>query len=469
MITITRRTARQVRAVFRRALGATRGAGPAVSFCVGPGGLSVRVRQGGAAVEYHEPGDHPPQELTTPFEFLADCEAGKDDPVQLQRDGDTGVVATWNDGGIPQIVRYDTQGVANETPGAPDVMANNPRRLVTALQEATDTADREAVRYALNAIQLQGAAGRIIATDGRQLLVASGFVFPWEDDVHIPRNTVFASREFAGIDDVAIGKTDQWVALRIGPWTTWLETVKDAKFPRVMDHIPRADDAKTVVRISESDATFLSKSLKHLPCDDSLNQPVTIDANGSVAVRSQAPGRQPTELVLTNSTVDGEATRLNTNRSFLSRVVKLGFRDMRLYGPETPAYCCDEHRSYVWAVLGKDGVITPSSQCVRIESPQVGEKRSRNQSNHKENQPQMTTNRISQPDGGSNGRHSNNGSNESVSVDSLIETAEGVKASLRESVSQVSELITALKRHRKQSKTLHSALSSIRALQAIDA
>lgn len=44
-----------------------------------------------------------------------------------------------------------------------------------------------------------------------------------------------------------------------------------------------------------------------------------------------------------------------------------------------------------------------------------------------------------------------------------------VYAYLRDAASQVSELIVALRRHRRQSKTLQSALSSIRALQALDA
>ncbi|GAG39792.1 unnamed protein product, partial [marine sediment metagenome] len=54
-------------------------------------------------------------------------------------------------------------------------------------------------------------------------------------------------------------------------------------------------------------------------------------------------------------------------------------------------------------------------------------------------------------------------------IDVLIQHAEAVKVSLRESLSKTSELISALKRHRKQSKLVTSTLQSLRRLQTVDA
>ena len=51
----------------------------------------------------------------------------------------------------------------------------------------------------------------------------------------------------------------------------------------------------------------------------------------------------------------------------------------------------------------------------------------------------------------------------------LIEQAEATKVSLRESLTKTSELISALKRHRKQSKAVAATLQSLRRLQTIDA
>jgi len=51
----------------------------------------------------------------------------------------------------------------------------------------------------------------------------------------------------------------------------------------------------------------------------------------------------------------------------------------------------------------------------------------------------------------------------------VLEQAEAVKASLREAASKTSQLITALKRHRKQAKAVQSTLAALKQLQNIDA
>ena len=53
-------------------------------------------------------------------------------------------------------------------------------------------------------------------------------------------------------------------------------------------------------------------------------------------------------------------------------------------------------------------------------------------------------------------------------VDVLIEQAEALKASLRDSLTKTNELVSALKRHRRQSKAVQSALVSLRRLQAVE-
>ena len=103
-----------------------------------------------------------------------------------------------------------------------------------------------------------------------------------EDNVLIPRTSVFGSREFTGINVVTIGKTGNWAVVRMGPWTIWLEVIQDAKYPDVVNHVPQVADATTILRLAESDVAFLAKSLNRLPCGDPSTQPVTVDANGSL-------------------------------------------------------------------------------------------------------------------------------------------------------------------------------------------
>ena len=60
MITLTRPLARQVRAVFRHALGTSpRGPFPAVLFRADQNGLTIRSKNGMAAIERSVPGEYP--------------------------------------------------------------------------------------------------------------------------------------------------------------------------------------------------------------------------------------------------------------------------------------------------------------------------------------------------------------------------------------------------------------------------
>jgi tetratricopeptide (TPR) repeat protein len=56
-----------------------------------------------------------------------------------------------------------------------------------ALADASQITDPESSRYALGCIQLQGTSGKMAATDGRQILLQSGFTFPWQEDLLLPQ------------------------------------------------------------------------------------------------------------------------------------------------------------------------------------------------------------------------------------------------------------------------------------------
>ena len=98
------------------------------------------------------------------------------------------------------------------------------------------------------------------------------------------------------------------------------------------------------------------------------DQPVTVEANGSIDVRSQsADSPHPVEVLLRGSHRFGEPIRVNTNREFLSRALGLGFRRIHFVSPEAPTLCQDDSRSCVWALLGSDGAVQSTDKAVRIE------------------------------------------------------------------------------------------------------
>ena len=286
LITITRRLAGQLRVVFRQALNLwSRGPVPAISFATGPDGMRARATSGDAAVEYHAAGDHPVEQIAVPFELLGDCQARKDDPVRLEVRDHRHVVAQWRDGSVPQILQYDAAEPvdAGEFPRLPKQLAENPPEILTALRDASETTDPESARYALGCVQLQGASGRLVATDGRQLLVETGFQLPWDEDVLVPKSRIFGCRELSQDEPVRIGKTDKWLAVSTGPWKIFLALNQEGRFPDADHHIRPAESAVARFEVCPADAEFLAKSLPRLPGDDEYNLPVTVDLNGQAA------------------------------------------------------------------------------------------------------------------------------------------------------------------------------------------
>lgn len=487
MITITRLRAQQLRGVLRRAFGQFRGTGPAVGFIAGAEGLTVRSMSADAAVEYRAPGVHPNETLWLPFQFLADCEGKRDEPVELATDKSR-VIAQWRDGSVPQIVSYDAElpADADKFPVLPATFAENPPRLLRAIADAGECTDPGSVRFALGHIQLRGQLGSIGVSDGRQLLVQSGFVFPWEGDRLIPRNKVFASPELAGDEPVLVGQSGDWVAFRSGPWTIWLAVNKEGRFPDLSRQIPRAADATARCSLSSADVEFLTQTIRRLPSDETFNYPITVELNGSIVIRAKAAEQpRPTEVMLTSSTWSGTPVRLNMNRHFLARAVKLGFQELCIYNKNLPVLCQDEHRQYLWAVLDADSAIPPAEDSIRIESPLATTNSPNPNPNPKRRIPTvnaLSTNPTGNGHTPTNGEACANGhatrtngqprkgTNRKANQQdfaALIEQAIKFRTALHDLMHQAGDLVKSLKQYRRQSKAVETTLASIKQLTTL--
>ncbi len=480
MISLTRKQVRSLRGVIRRALGTNGSRAPVpVSLTTGPQGLHIRAANQLAVVEYRKAGDLPADAITLRLSALADFEGRRDEPVTLERGGDGQVTASWRDGNVPQLCQFESldDTPSTDCPRVPDQLAEHGPQLLTALRDAIDTADNEAVRYATNAVQLCGDTGRIMATDGRQMLVQAGFELPWEGQVLVRRNTVLAARELA-CDSVRIGKSDNWLTLVAGPWTLHLALLLEGRFPELERHLPDPASAQTSLDLSGTDRNFLLQTLKRLPGGDRDTQPVTLDLNGSVVVRARGEGQpHATELLLRESQASGRAVRIQTNRQYLERAARLGFRRLHVFQRESPVLCQDNQRNYVWAVLAADEALPPDPEALRIESP-ASESRPDHQSKtskRKEGPPSMPTKRNRpRHDTASNGANATNGSagrsdaaEKSPNTEDVLTQAQAFRQTLREAGRQASELINAIKRDRKHSRAIRATLVSLRQLQNV--
>ncbi len=475
VIEITRALARQVRAVFRKAVPRSEGRGPRPPLMLhaGKDGLRIRAHHPEVAVEFHQPGTRPPDQIALPAEALDDFEGRKDDAVTLVTTEPGTVQARWDDSGVPQVREY-----AAPDPQKLPPFPKEPRKLfpvdaaiLKALDDAAQTAAKEGVRFAVQKLQLRGGTGDIVATDGKQLLIQGNYALPWKDDVLVPATAIFACRELPPDGPVAIGKMDKHVCVRVGPWTFFLTIDKDARFPDARAVIPAANGSATTCWLTPEDAVFLLKALPRLPGRDDDNAPLTLDLNGHIAVRAKADGQsRPTEVVLSRSEVVGTAARFVSNRLYLTRAVALGFTEFRVTKPDVPVVCGEKYRTYLWMPLGKDGALPPSDDALHITS--AGDepatqppKKERRRDDVSKTQTNGHTNGHAPPRERDGDGHTANGNG--TGLGGLIAEAQALKEVLHDSYRRSARLVAALKKQRRQSKLMASTLHSLRQLQQL--
>ena len=378
---------------------------------------------------------------------------------------------------MPCAVEYELANTdtATDLPELPGNFKQNEAGLLKALDDAMNIVSTTAIRYATDKVQLRGKAGEIAATDGGQLLWQSGFQFPWTEDVLVPRIKVFGCTELFG-ESVAIGKTATHVCVRSGSWTIFLPIDKEGRFPKVENVIPKMTANCTRLRLDETDAAFLAKTLSRLPGHDNDCSPITLDLNGHVAVRARAEDQdRATMAVLSRSTTTGQALRYAANRNYLARALALGFTEVQFSNADSPALCQDDRRKYVFIGLGKKAALEPSDNELRLSSDAEAVP----------SQPPITTERSKptvkttpQPVGAcdaeptvtpANGEHTNeNGQHKAGNFGVLLEEAQSLQNTLRDMLLRTNQLITGLKQYHRQTKTMRSTLASLRQLQQLE-
>jgi hypothetical protein len=171
---------------------------------------------------------------------------------------------------------------------------------------------------------------------------------------------------------VALGIHDGWLAVRTGPLMLAWKLDSELRFPRVDESIRSGDSDLTTLEVDEQDARFLRESLKNLPHDEVSIPELTLDLNGSVAMRIK-PGNcpRPIEFVLNRSQRRGSEVRFLTDPRYLDKALELGFRRFHLNDPKGSVVGRDGHRYYVWMALDPRGAIDQSIEVDRIESASI--------------------------------------------------------------------------------------------------
>jgi hypothetical protein len=135
---------------------------------------------------------------------------------------------------------------------------------------------------------------------------------------------------------------------------------KYGRLPDVSRNIPRPDSTMARCNLPPADAAFLLEALPRLPCAEAFNGPITMELNGQVVIRAKGADQpRPTDVVLASSSFSGQALHINTNRTYLARALRLGFRQLGITSAKTAIACFDELWQYVWMPLAPEAANAP--------------------------------------------------------------------------------------------------------------
>lgn len=373
MILIPRNLIRKFRSVLRQA-GFYKGRTPlsaGVRLIFAADGLRMQADNGQVAIQLESTGSYEPADFTVPLSFFSECEGKSLEFVTLRQNDSGKTVATWLEQDVPQQASFPLL----EPPEMPEFATArtvNPPGLLEALREAAAIVSPSATRYALDCLLLKGQSGTVVATDSRQLLTTGGFSFPWENDLLIPVCAIFASQELSPRSDVQIGRTESGVTIQVGPWTIHHRINQEGRYPEITKVIPAPKATRTSLRFDETDAAFPLARSEQLPAADLTERPLTLDLNGSATIRARRDDESPTtELALSRSQRVGDELRIGTNRDYLTRALRLGFRSIDFVSSESPCVCREGDRTYIWMPLAKNEVLLPDPEAIRITSAEL--------------------------------------------------------------------------------------------------
>jgi len=415
--------------------------------------LTLQAQANGVAVQFQQASNQPPSSIAFSATVLKEFEAKQDGMVSLDTIADGNGQAKWQDGSGPHTLDFVTTPPhkIGKFPEPPSDLVPAKDGFLAVLADAGEVTAPIAVRFALNRIVLRGQQGQVISSDGRQLLIQSGFSFPWKDNLLIPRVSAFGNKEVQQLSKVQIGATDHHVCIQTGSWTFMLKIDKDARYPDVQTVVPKTASLVSHWHLSTENVPLLLDRLSALPGSAEDGWPITLDLKDTICIRARAADSEAVvELALTGSHCEGPPIRLSFNRNFLRRALQLGFKQLSVGKPEGPVVFSDKDRSYLFIPFEPRTALPPATDSPASTKPEPPRRQP--------NVPASPNNQAPPSNG--------TASNERVqTIEEILTEAEALRTAWQDSLTRLSKIIASLKQHRKQSRAVKAAMQSLRQLQ----
>ncbi len=453
MIAFPRRLARRFRAACAKCIsGRPRGPAPCVVIRQANGRITLTATFPEVTLEFGcaAPARGLTEILVVPMTAIETVAANSDELVEFDAGENLDGVARWAGDGAPGSVpvTFVLPGKQHDPLPRPETKPVAARVLV-ALHEAGRTSSREDGRFALSRVQVCGAKGRVVATDGKIAVLFDGFTFPFTGDVLVPAVPLFGSPEVRDETEVRVGRTASHLVVSAGDWTVWLAVAPAGKFPDVAGVVPR--HAPTAVALDRGDAAALLPQLPGLPCQGHELRPITLDADGILAVRARDDSGTVKEVLLARSSVAGPAARVALDRRALARVLALGCTALRI-SPDKSLVGDGDGVTVRAALLDPELTVAPEPRApgpdAIVSIPAPNPKRS-------------TTVKPHEPNGPAPGGRHDPPANDAP--DPLV-AAEELRAALADAATKATRLVAALKASKKEQKVLANVLTNLKQL-----
>ncbi|CAN5393504.1 hypothetical protein BH11PLA2_BH11PLA2_23640 [soil metagenome] len=450
MVTFPRSAARRLRLYARNSLaGRPRGPAPPVWICSTTDGIILAVKAEEVIVALHLPGTPEFRSpYAVPMEAFECVEGAGDDPVQVEWSDKDQVTLTWSDRGLPRTQSFPVPQLKPvfKVPPWPKAMASISVAFLQALHEAGRSTARQAERYALQRVQIRGQAGEIIGTDAHFVYRHEGFALPFGEDLLVPAVPLFGLDGWAKATEIHVGRTDTHVVIVADDVTVSLIIDNNGRYPDVASVFPRTPMPATI-NLDPEDALFLLDVLPTLPGQDDEHRQVTLDLAGPTGiVRAKAEkAKDVVEVRLPRSPVKSGPMQIAVDRRYLTRMLTLGCRTLRVFAKHRPFIASGESITTLVMPLEAELIVAASPQA-RVLTPETNSQPIPTRSTPMKS-PEPATNSLGDGD----------------VFDPLVE-AEALRNALGEAQQRLGRLMSALRSQKKEKKAMTQVWSSLKTL-----
>jgi len=224
-----------------------------------------------------------------------------------------------------------------------------PETVVTSLLRAFACASQDSTRAVLRSACLDTSgtgdkAHRIVGTNGRHLFSSNSMHLPLKQSVIIPDHPLWKWKPLAEVRPwtLRLGKDKhQAEVFRVdGPSQTWSVTGRllDGPYPNYRQVIPRTEEFKTTVTLSDAALEAVTRLLPRLPGKQLANRPVGLHCEkGRLGLLARAENDEPWILhPVDRCEMKGPDVTVYLDRDYLVKAAAFGLHRISLIDPVSP-------------------------------------------------------------------------------------------------------------------------------------